>query len=119
MCDDNIEDSVAEVVCRQLGLSTHGEALMLYNLLKTEHNISDPKVVFQFGGGKRRSIFLHDIVCNGNEMNLLQCTHDGIEDHNCDHFEDAGVSCGKSLKHSVSTYYNVFSNTHYYSPTLQ
>ena len=62
--------------------------------------ISDPKVVFQFGGGRGGSILLDELVCLGNEMNLLQCTHDGIKVHDCDHFEDSGVSCGKSLSNS-------------------
>ena len=50
----------------------------------------DPKVVFEFGGGGDR-ILLDDIQCNGNEANLLQCIHNGIDMHNCNR---AGVSCG-------------------------
>ena len=46
------------------------------------------------------AIFLDGIHCNGNESNLLQCTHDGIAEHDCVHHEDAGVSCGNSPHHS-------------------
>ena len=55
--------------------------------------MADPKVVFEFGGGGDR-ILLDDIQCYGNEANLLQCFHNGIEMHNCFQYEHAGVSCG-------------------------
>ena len=29
MCDDDISDSIAEVVCRQLGLSLHSKAITI------------------------------------------------------------------------------------------
>ena len=38
-------------------------------------------------------IFLDDIVCNGSESSLLECSHNNIGVHNCDHSEDAGVRC--------------------------
>jgi hypothetical protein len=78
VCDDGINDSVAEVVCRQLGFSLH-----------------NPKVVFEFGGGGDR-ILLDDIQCDGNEANVLQCIHNGIDIHNCVQYEHAGVSCAPS-----------------------
>ena len=37
---------------------------------------------------------LDDIVCFGNESNLLQCLHAGLGMHNCDSSETAGVMCG-------------------------
>ena len=37
---------------------------------------------------------LDDIVCFGNESNLLQCLHAGLGIHNCDSSETAGVMCG-------------------------
>ena len=38
-------------------------------------------------------IFLDDLVCNGSETRLIDCPHFGIGNHNCQHFEDAGVIC--------------------------
>ena len=38
-------------------------------------------------------ILLDDIGCVGNEMLLAECSHIGIGNHNCQHDEDAGVSC--------------------------
>ena len=39
-------------------------------------------------------ITLDNVVCNGNEQDLLQCSHAGILAHNCNHQEDAAVVCG-------------------------
>ena len=49
---------------------------------------------WRYGGGTG-PILLDNVLCTGNESSLLECDHNGVEVHNCDHFEDAGVSCGK------------------------
>ena len=39
-------------------------------------------------------ILLDNLLCTGDETNLLKCTDDeSIGNHNCDHSEDAGVIC--------------------------
>lgn len=38
-------------------------------------------------------ILLDALKCTGNELFLDQCPHGDWEQHNCDHMEDAGVSC--------------------------
>lgn len=38
-------------------------------------------------------IFLDGVQCTGNELCLEECPHNLWEQHNCDHMEDAGVSC--------------------------
>ena len=48
--------------------------------------------MFEFGGGGDR-ILLDDIQCDGNEANVLQCIHNGIDIHDCVQYEHAGVSC--------------------------
>ncbi len=45
----------------------------------------------QFGSGGG-SIFLDDVVCKGNEANLLQCSH--RQQHNCQESDVVGVICG-------------------------
>ena len=38
-------------------------------------------------------IFLDEVTCNGHENGLEECSHDGWREHNCGHYEDAGVDC--------------------------
>ncbi|KAJ7324432.1 hypothetical protein JRQ81_017452 [Phrynocephalus forsythii] len=76
ICDDQWDDKDAEVVCRQLGLS------------------GSPKAVSwaHFGQGSG-PILLDDVECSGNEFSLDQCKKSSWGEHNCDHIEDAGVTC--------------------------
>ena len=45
-------------------------------------------------GGSNETFFLDDVVCLGNESNLLQCGHNAIGIHDCDPSQSAGVICG-------------------------
>ncbi|NXA08514.1 DMBT1 protein, partial [Sapayoa aenigma] len=76
VCDDSWSLEDAQVVCRSLGC---GEALLA---------LSEA----QFGPGSG-SILLNDVQCQGDEENLLDCSHEGIGVHNCLHKEDASVIC--------------------------
>ncbi|TSK14798.1 Neurotrypsin [Bagarius yarrelli] len=76
ICDDQWDDMDAEVVCRQLGLGGIPRAWSWAH----------------FGQGKG-PIQLDAVQCTGNELSLDECPHSGWEQHNCDHMEDAGVSC--------------------------
>lgn len=40
------------------------------------------------------AILLDNVVCDGTERNLLECDHNAVGVHNCDHSEDAAVMCG-------------------------
>ena len=44
-------------------------------------------------GHNTGSIFLDDVRCRGNETNLDDCPHNGVGNHNCGHYKDAGVIC--------------------------
>lgn len=77
VCDDNFSNEDAQVVCRSLG----------YTRGSTEGNGGNH--VFGPGNG---TIWLDEVNCTGNEMNLAQC---GFEWHgnSCSALEDVGVKC--------------------------
>ena len=45
-----------------------------------------------FGQGASR-VWLDEVGCTGNELSLEQCPKNDWGEHNCQHNEDAGVSC--------------------------
>ncbi|XP_071492287.1 neurotrypsin-like [Diadema antillarum] len=79
VCDDSWNDNDAQVVCRQLGYSaTNAEAFR--------------GATYGAGSGP---ILLDNVGCYGWESNIASCSHNGWYNHNCEHYEDAGVRCGK------------------------
>ena len=76
VCDDSWSLNDATVVCRQLG----------YRGAVTAHR----RAYFGQGSG---NILLDDLLCTGREASLLECRHNGINVHNCGHYEDASVTC--------------------------
>ena len=76
VCDDYWDLSDANVVCQQLGyrgaLAAHQSA--------------------HFGQGSGQ-ILLDNLECTGTEATLFECNNNGINMHNCDHSEDASVTC--------------------------
>ncbi|XP_078055558.1 neurotrypsin-like isoform X2 [Mustelus asterias] len=76
VCDDQWDDLDAEVVCRQLGLSGTARSWMWSH--------------FGHGSGP---ILLDEVECTGNELYLDECKKSHWGQHNCEHAEDAGVSC--------------------------
>ena len=62
--------------------------------------IASTGVIFNifFGGGPSfQPIHLDELQCLGSEETLLNCTHSGISVHDCDHPEDVGIICQRSL----------------------
>ncbi|XP_072190756.1 neurotrypsin isoform X1 [Excalfactoria chinensis] len=76
ICDDQWDDADAEVVCRQLGLGGAAKAWS--------------QAYFGEGSGP---VLLDEVRCTGNELSIEQCPKSSWREHNCDHKEDAGVSC--------------------------
>ena len=70
--------------------------------MSIEYDCDTISVLFSASVAVRRSMYgsgtvpflLDDIVCVGNESNLLQCQHSGLRMHNCELSETAGVVCG-------------------------
>ena len=64
-----------------------------------------------FGDGLGQ-ILLDNVVCQGEESSLLDCVHELVGVHNCDHSEDAGVRCeGTPNVHSnylLRVWYNLY-----------
>ena len=79
VCDDYWTDRTAQVVCRQLGFGSRSAS-----------------VNFDFSAGTG-PILMDDVNCSNSETNLLACSHNGFENHNCRHTEDVGVTCRPQL----------------------
>ena len=45
------------------------------------------------------SIHMDNVFCRGTESSLFECSHNGFDNHNCIHSEDAGVVCSSKLPH--------------------
>ena len=80
VCDDYWDLNDAQVVCSELGL---GEAV------NARHS-----AYYGQGSGP---IWLDDLHCVGNEQTIGNCTHRGWENHDCDHYENAGVKCSRGM----------------------
>ena len=77
VCDDYFEDIDAQVVCAMLGFSG-GRAM----------------VDCDFGEGSG-TIWLDSVQCDGTEQEVGLCSHDTWGYHDCGHYEDVGVICGR------------------------
>ena len=56
--------------------------------------IADPTAVSDAGFGQGVGpIHLANVYCRGDELQLLSCSHNGVGNHGCRHYEDAGIIC--------------------------
>jgi len=79
VCDDLWDGDDASVVCKQLGLSSTGSAVSSAG----------------FGQGIG-TILLDEVNCTAGQSNIFDCHHNGFQNHDCSHSEDAGVRCSSS-----------------------
>ena len=79
------------------------------NYLKCVTSITGTALSFAHFGEGTGPIWLDDVSCTGSESELLECPHNGIGNHNCDHFEDASVRCSISGKFIITQ--NVFNSS--------
>ena len=80
VCDDGWDNDDASVVCKQLGLGSTGLAIG----------------EAAFGQGTS-TILLDQVICSTGQSNIFDCVHNGFENHDCLHREDAGVRCSGSF----------------------
>ena len=81
ICDDGWDEDDASVVCRQLGFEANSA-------------LAFAEAAFGQGTG---IILLDGVSCTTGQSNIFDCHHDGFENHDCSHGEDAGVRCGNIL----------------------
>ncbi|XP_063290969.1 deleted in malignant brain tumors 1 protein [Pelobates fuscus] len=74
VCDDGWNRVNADVVCRQAGCGSTLQPIVSY-------------------GPGNGTVLLDDVICNGNEQELWQCTHRGWYIHDCGAQEHVGVKC--------------------------
>ena len=97
VCDDGWDLRDAKVVCRMLG---YGEAATASGSAR-------------FGEGSDE-VLLSRVGCDGTEDNLADCAHLGFGVHNCQHDEDAGVTCllGGTMLHY--SFLLIVSSSHFF-----
>ena len=79
VCDDEWDFNDAQVVCRQLGF---GPAIIArYNA---------------FYGQGSGHVWLRNLNCDGTELTVGDCSHNGWGVQNCGNRRDAGVQCAVS-----------------------
>ena len=74
VCDDHWTEINAQVVCQQLGFG-------------------DPASVDTDVPAGTGPILMDNVNCSSDQTSLLACSHNGFENHNCDHMEDVGIIC--------------------------
>ncbi|XP_071797061.1 uncharacterized protein [Asterias amurensis] len=85
VCEDFWDIRDMNVVCRQLGFSGAWYS-------SSSSSSLEPSDVSDFGD-EVGQILMDDVQCGGNEERLQDCAFRGWGVHNCDHSQDASVTC--------------------------
>ena len=84
VCDDGFDDTDAQVVCNSLGFAPE-----------------NARAVQAFGGGDG-PIWMDDVHCYGDELEITHCPKTEWGHHNCGHGEDVGVCCDGGSTHQFA-----------------
>ena len=79
---------------------------MLILLLVSSGNASR----YGFFGQGRGPIVLEFVRCSGFEVNLLDCSNNGLGYSTCNHYEDAGVVCQGERNEKYMNRYDIYMN---------
>lgn len=82
ICDDDWDNTDAQVACNQLGLS------------ESEGQTKD--VTTQGNSSEIVTFLLDEVECDGTEDRVIDCDHDGRNTHDCASWEIAGATCTSS-----------------------
>ena len=100
VCDDFWDELDATVVCQRL-FRVDGKYVSTYSSTFTIHTYAGIPLKNAAYGPGTVDIFLDNVVCQGNELDLLMCSRSEIGQNDCTHSEDASVQCGGIVLFSV------------------
>ncbi|CAI8021725.1 Fibrillin-2 [Geodia barretti] len=79
VCDDFWDELEASIICRQLNFTVNET-----NAVPVRGGV--------YGEGEGQ-VLLDDLLCQGDEENLMDCSQYSGGTHSCDHSQDAGIRC--------------------------
>lgn len=100
VCDDDFDQSDGDIICKYLGFPG-AEAIY---------------TGAHFGQGIG-AIWFDNMACMGQEYSPYHCNKNTIGQHDCSHYEDAGVHCSSKshtfthvVMHTLSLFYDYYAN---------
>ena len=96
VCDDSFDINDAHVICRMLG---YPSALVAVDAFL--HTYGD--------NPSGSSYVLDNLNCDGSELSVFDCSHNGEWQENCDANEIAGVQCQSKLYQISIQYFGILS----------